>query len=150
MQYDRDIQGLTAAEVSESRQKYGANVSSSGRPGGLREILLRTATDPMVILLAAASGIYLVTGQYADAVFLALAIVLVASISMFQFTRSRRALENLSEFSRPLCRVIREGSDRLINSSELVVGDCLVIDETALIAADGTLLRSNCGRGDMW
>ncbi len=138
-----NISGLSGAEVERSRLEHGANVMSQKKSGGFLDILRRTATDPMVILLAAASGVYLLTGQYSDAIFLASAIVLVASISLFQYARSHRALEKLTEFSRPLCRVIRNDEIAMINSSELVVGDCLIVDESMLIAADGTLIRAN-------
>ena len=58
-----NISGLSGAEVERSRLEHGANVMSQKKSRGFLDILRRTATDPMVILLAAASGVYLLTGQ---------------------------------------------------------------------------------------
>ena len=123
-----NIEGLTDYQVIEAREKFA---------------LKSLAKEPMVVLLLAASIIYFVSGKTGDGIFLSCAIVLVAAISLYQDTRSRNALEKLKNFSEPSAKVIRNGVLTEIKSEELVVGDCLMVEEGSTIAADGLIVRSN-------
>jgi len=69
--------------------------------------------------------------------------VLVATISLYQDSRSRNALEKLKNFSEPSSKVIRNGELIEIKTEELVVGDFLMVEEGSSIAADANIVRSN-------
>lgn len=138
-----NIPGLSDADVEQSRIKYGANQLSYKKDAGWLYVLKQLLHEPMILLLFCTATIYLITGNTGDAIFLAAAIVLVAAISLYQDARSRNALEKLKMFSQPVCNVIRNGMLTSIKSEELVIGDALVIEEGAAIAADGTILHAN-------
>lgn len=134
-----DIKGLTDEEVLLSREKSGSNTRAvSGKEGPWR-LLLNLFKEPMVVLLFAASALYLVSGETGDAIFLASAIVLVSAISLYQDTRSRNALEKLEAYTQPSSRVVRNGQLIEIPADQLVVGDYLVAEEGTLVAADGLI-----------
>ncbi|MEP6931213.1 MAG: cation-translocating P-type ATPase, partial [Flavobacterium sp.] len=86
---------------------------------------------------------YFISGKTADGFFLASAIVLIAAISSYQNARSRNALEQLKDFTKPKCKVIRNGSVLEIKTEEIVIGDSLLIEEGVLISADGIIGHSN-------
>lgn len=138
-----DIRGLSQAEVIGARERYGLNRFSVKKRSGFRTMLKDLAGEPMVILLLVTAVIYLIRGQNGDALFLALAVFLVAGISIFQNARSKAALDKLKDFTQPKCRVIREGVVVDINSDDLVVGDSLMVEEGMSVAADGKIVRSN-------
>lgn len=138
-----DIQGLSQKEVETSREKHGQNSLDYKKENGFLEALKDLAKEPMVILLLVASVIYFISGNIGDGIFLASAIVLVATISLYQDSRSRNALEKLKNFTQPTCKVVREGKVVEIKSEELVVGDALMIEEGTFIAADGVIIHSN-------
>ncbi|MCH5720831.1 cation-translocating P-type ATPase [Niabella hibiscisoli] len=71
------------------------------------------------------------------------AIVFQTSISLFQYSRSKKALEKLKDLSQPNCKVIRNSQIVEIKSHDLVMGDSLVVEEGTLITADGTIVHSN-------
>lgn len=96
----------------------------------------------MILLLTAAS-IYFISGKIGDGIFLSVAIILQTSISLYQFARSKNALEKLKDFSQPTCKVTRDGKTQEIKSEDIVVGDSLMVEEGTLIPADGTILQSN-------
>lgn len=137
------ITGLTTEEVEQSRKLHGQNILFFKRENGMIDAIKSLAKEPMVILLLVAAAIYLISGDTGDAVFMAVAIILVATISLYQDSRSRNALEKLKNFTQPNCKVIRSGITEEIPSEELVIGDCLMVEEGALIAADGIILHSN-------
>lgn len=137
------IRGLSKKEVIASRKAHGTNTLSYKKESGFVDALKSIAQEPMVILLLVASSIYFFTGNTGDGIFLAIAIVLVASISLYQDSRSRKALDKLKNLSQPNCTVIRDGKLVGIRSEELVIGDSLMVEEGTLIPADGTIVHSN-------
>ncbi|MGY3053717.1 Ca2+-transporting ATPase [Pedobacter sp. UYEF25] len=138
-----DIDGLTDKQVFAARKLHGENRLEFKKESGFFDALKSVAKEPMVILLLATSSIYFVSGKTGDGIFMASAIVLVATISLYQDSRSRNALEKLKELSQPICKVIRNGEIREIRSEEVVVGDSLIIEEGTAVAADGLIVHSN-------
>ncbi|MEO7310159.1 MAG: cation-translocating P-type ATPase [Chitinophagaceae bacterium] len=140
---DFNISGLNNEQVINARKQFGENKLAYKKENGFVDALKSLAKEPMVILLLAASLIYFVSGKTGDALFLGAAIILVATISLYQDSRSRNALEKLKNFTQPYCKVLRNGKETAINSEELVVGDSLVIEEGTSIPADGVIVHSN-------
>ncbi len=138
-----NITGLTDAEVTGSRLKYGYNRLLFKKDHDFIDAVKGMAKEPMVILLLVTSSIYFISGKTGDGIFLAGAIVLVAGISLFQDSRSRNALEKLKDMSEPTCKVIRNGTVNEIKSQEIVIGDVIIVDEGLAIPADGIIIRSN-------
>lgn len=138
-----DIKGLSDEEVISSREKYGVNQLLFKKENGLLNALKSLIKEPMIILLLVASAIYFVSGKTGDGFFLLSAIVLVATISLFQDSRSRNALEKLKIITQPTCKVIRNGITSEIKSEELVIGDYLLVEEGVAISADATILHAN-------
>lgn len=137
------IKGLTDLQVEQARKAHGRNTLTYKTESGFLDALKSIAKEPMVILLLVASSIYFISGNIGDGIFLAGAIVLVGSISLLQDSRSRKALENLKNLTQPNSRVIRNGEVIEIPSEELVIGDCIMVEEGTIIPADGIIVHSN-------
>jgi Ca2+-transporting ATPase len=138
-----DINGLTDEQVAEARIKYGQNKLTAKKDNTIIAAIKSIVKEPMVILLLVAALIYFLSGETGDAIFLSLAIILIAVISLYQDSRSRNALENLKNFIQPNCKVIRNGIVVEIKSIDLVVGDSLIVEEGISITADGVIVHSN-------
>ena len=120
-----DIQGLNSQQVILAREKFGENKLNYKKENSLVTAIKRIVQDPMIILLLAASSIYFISGKTSDGIFLAAAILFQTFISLYQYSRSKNALEKLKDFSQPNCKVIRNGQSEEIKSDNLVVGDSL-------------------------
>lgn len=70
---------------------------------------IRTAADPMAVLLAAAAAVYYALGERTDAYVLLAAIVPVLAVDVVLEARSRTALKKLAGVVAPRARVIRGG-----------------------------------------
>lgn len=138
-----NITGLTGEQAIAERKKFGSNKFDYKKESGLTDAIKKLAKEPMVILLLVTSSIYLLSGNTGDGIFLAFAIVLVSAISLYQDSRSRNALEKLKSFTQPHCKVIRDGKVEEIKAEDVVVGDSLIVEEGASIAADGVIIHSN-------
>ncbi len=134
---DFGIEGLTDEAVLRSRKSHGKNILDYKKENSFLDALKSVLKEPMVLLLAVASSIYFISGNVGDGIFLASAIVLVASISLYQDSRSRKALEKLKNLTQPNSRVVRNGSVVEIRSDEIVIGDSLMVEEGNIVPADG-------------
>ena len=138
-----EFKGLSDIQVSESAAKYGLNELEHKKEHSLISALKDIIKEPMFVLLLAAAVIYFISGKLEEGIFMAAAILLVASISVYQDSKSRSAIEGLKELTQPRCRVIRNSSVAEIKREEVVVGDFIIIEEGTLIPADATVVRAN-------
>lgn len=138
-----NIKGLTTEQVLLAREKFGQNRLNYKKENSFLDVVMSLVKEPMIILLLLASVIYFVSGKTADGFFLSSAIVTVSIISLMQDSRSRNALQKLKDFTQANCKVIRNGKTEEIKSEDLVVSDCLIVEEGTLITADGIIIHSN-------
>ncbi|HDZ03447.1 hypothetical protein LCGC14_0266650 [marine sediment metagenome] len=140
---DFGIAGLTNEQVNASQNEHGKNTFNYKKENNFLDALKNIVKEPMVILLLIASLIYFITGNWDDGIFLASAIILVGSISLYQDSRSRKALDTLEKLTHPKSNVIRNGAVVEIDSQDIVVGDYLMVEEGTNISADGVVVHSN-------
>ncbi|MCB0763734.1 MAG: cation-translocating P-type ATPase [Flavobacteriales bacterium] len=135
--------GLTDPEVTASRVRYGGNTIEDRTGGTFWPAVKGAVLEPMFLLLLATSIIYFVLGERMEAYFMAGAIILVSTISIYQDSRSRRALSALRAYSAAQATVIRNNAVIKVPVEDVVVGDHAVADEGSLLAADGVIVQSN-------
>ncbi|WP_374460935.1 cation-translocating P-type ATPase [Chryseobacterium taeanense] len=138
-----DLKGLTEAEIAVSREKYGYNRLEAVKKETWISLLINILKEPMLILLICVSFIYVIIGDYGEALFMFAAIVGVTAISFYQDNRSKKALEELEKLNEPLSKVIRNSKIVKIPTFEIVVGDLCITEEGSLINADGKIVHSN-------
>lgn len=138
-----NLKGLTEPEVAASRKKYGYNRLEAVKKESWADLLLNILKEPMLILLICVSFIYVLTGDYGEALFMFAAIVGVTAISFYQDNRSKKALEELEKLNEPLSKVIRDSKILDIPTFEIAVGDLCITEEGNLINADGRIVYSN-------
>jgi Ca2+-transporting ATPase len=137
------LTGLTDEELKISRSTYGYNQAGTVKKVTWYGMLLDILKEPMLLLLIAVAAIYVVVGNYSEAVFMLGAIVIVSGISFYQDNRSKKALETLEKLNEPLSRVIRNREMIEIPTREIAVGDLCIIEEGKMINADGEIVHSN-------
>jgi Ca2+-transporting ATPase len=137
------IKGLSYDEVVASRKKCGFNSLEHQQKNHLLISIIEMVKEPMFLLLFVAASIYYITRDYGDGIFMTIAILLVAAISLFQEARSRNAIDALKKLSQPKSKVIRNGEIIEIPSEEIVVGDCIQVQEGTFIPADAVIIQSN-------
>lgn len=138
-----NIIGLTELQVAEALKNFGQNKLSYKKENSFLSTILNIVKEPMTIMLLIASVIYFISGKTDDGIFLSIAIIFITSISLYQDSRSKNALEKLKDLSQPHCKVIRNGEVIEIKSEDLVIGDSLVVEEGTSITADATIVHSN-------
>lgn len=137
------LKGLTDTQVKNAQHNFGFNEMISHKKSSWYNLLLDILKEPMLILLFAVTIIYLIVGNYAEALFMFGAIVAVSAISFYQDNRSKKALEALEKLNEPLSLVIRNTQPVKIPTREITIGDLCIIEEGKMINADGVILHSN-------
>jgi cation-transporting P-type ATPase E len=82
----------------------------------------------------------LLLGQISEALISVGVVLLNAFISVIQEVRAKRALARIALLTRPKATVIRDGHERSVDPSELVVGDLLRIHAGDQIVVDGPVM----------
>ncbi len=78
-----------------------------------------------------------------DAIAIAVIVLLNAVLGSAQRARAEHAVEALARMSATTATVVRDGARRRVPTSELVVGDVLVLAEGDTVAADARLLAAD-------
>lgn len=142
MEVPNQFKGLNNTEVEKSRIKHGDNSIEGHKKSSGLALLLNILKEPMLLLLFAISAIYLLIGEYGEALFMLAAIVAVSAISFYQDSRSKKALEALEKLNEPLSSVIRNGKVVQIPTNEIVIGDLCLTEEGKYLNADGRIVYS--------
>ena len=149
-----EVKGLTSVQVAENTAKYGPNKLQEKKKKSTLARFLEQFKDVMIIILLVAAAISLGVAIY-DGVahgfntieliepFLILAIVLINAImGVVQESKAEKALDALKNMSAPHARVIRDGVEKIIMSSELVPGDIIKLEAGDFVPADARLIKS--------
>ncbi|MFV8323021.1 cation-translocating P-type ATPase [Flavobacterium sp. LS2R12] len=139
----QQIKGLSNDEVLQSRTKNGVNSIVHQDNNNFFTSLIEMVKEPMFLLLLTATSIYFITGDFGNGIFMAVAIILVSTISLYQESKSRNAIEALKKLSQPKSKVIRNSEIIEIPSEEIVLGDFIQTEEGTFIPADATIIKSN-------
>jgi len=132
--------GLSSREAARRLVVYGPNqLQRRGGHHRWRE-LGRQFTHPLALLLWAAAGLAWLAGITAVAIAILVVIFLNALFAFAQELQAERAVEALQAFLPQHATVVRDGQRTVIESTQIVAGDLLLLAEGDKISADGRLL----------
>lgn len=141
--FPNHLKGLNNDEVLTSQKLYGYNSIKANHKNSWYILLFDILKEPMLLLLIAVTIIYVIVGNYSEALFMLGAIIAVSGISFYQDNRSKKALEALEKLNEPLSTVIRNSNAIQIPTHEIAVGDLCIIEEGKMVNADGKIVHSN-------
>jgi Ca2+-transporting ATPase len=143
-----DQGGLSSAEAAQRLIEQGPNLLPQAQQRSVPRMVLDAAREPMFRLLLAAALLYLVLGDLHEALFLIAMVGVMIGMTLYQERKTEMALDALRTLCNPRAVVVRDGIRHDIESSDLVRGDILVLDEGNRVAADATLISCNEMRVD--
>jgi Ca2+-transporting ATPase len=137
------LAGLSAAEAQRRLAADGPNEIERRERRDLWATLRGIAAEPMFLLLLVAAAIYLLLGDLAEGLLLALFAIISVGLVILQERRSERALDALRDMAAPQARVVRDRRVVRIPARELVAGDIFVLNEGERVAADGVVREAS-------
>ncbi|WP_027938153.1 cation-translocating P-type ATPase [Anaeroarcus burkinensis] len=141
-------QGLTTLQAEELQAQFGKNELVPEKKDDFFHKVLKVISEPMFLLLIAAAAIYFILGEPKDGAIMLVFVIAIISIEVIQEWRTDKTIKALRDLSAPRITVLRDGIEKMINSSDLVPGDVMFIAEGVKIPADGSVMKASTLRID--
>ena len=142
-------QGLSAAEAARRLEQHGANVLREKKKKTNLQRFLDQFKDVMILILIAAAIVSFVVacvegnpGEFFEPALILLIVILNAVMGMLQESKAEKALDALKSMSAPHARVLRDGTEQIIDAASLVPGDIIRLEAGDFVPADARLLHS--------
>ena len=140
-QFQSGRSGLTEEEAGRRLSGYGRNELKKIKKATPLKIFARQFLDFMLLLLIIAAIISFLIGERIDGFVITGFVVFNAVLGFVQEYRAERALEALKSMIAPQARVIRDGSEKMVDAAELVPGDVILLAAGDRVQADCTIIE---------
>ncbi|MFB6170244.1 MAG: cation-translocating P-type ATPase [Haloarculaceae archaeon] len=140
---DAAPEGLTSEQVERQRRVHGPNELTSEQGRHPARILLAQFASPLIWLLLVAAAVSVLVGHVVDAVLIAVIVVANGGFGFAQEYRAERSLEALRDIASPTTRVRRDGTEAVVDASDLVPGDVVVLSQGDVVPADARIIEEN-------
>ncbi len=143
-----DTYGLAPEEAAARLEKNGLNKLKEAEKDPLWKRFFAQMADPMIIMLIVAAVISALTGlaqgeaDFADVIIISFVVVVNAVLGVVQESKAEEALAALQEMSAAQSKVVRGGNVVSVPSSELVVGDLVILEAGDSVPADCRIIES--------
>lgn len=129
-------EGLNNKKVEAQTKKYGLNILPKKEHDSILKIFFSGLLDPLVMLLIATIILSFIIGEYIDGIivfFIVIVDLIVGTIEENQANKNADSLQKLIKFD---VKVIRNGLEKVIDSSEIVPGDIVLLESGDKLACD--------------
>lgn len=140
--------GISLNEAKQRLQNNGKNELAKQKSKPLILKFLSQICDPMIIILIVAAAIsaflaILQNNSFTDVIIILAVVVVNAILGVYQENKAEKSLEALKQMSASKSRVIRDGKICEIFSTDIVVGDVVVLNAGDSVPADGRIISSS-------
>ncbi len=146
-------EGLSGKEAELRLGENGKNKLAQPPKDSMLKKFGKALMDPMIIMLLGAALVSTATTVYQNIVrhqqesyadlFIILFVVIVNTVlSMVQESKAEQAIESLMEMTAATSKVLRDGTEQVIKSEDMVVGDVVLLEAGDAVPADCRVLES--------
>lgn len=135
--------GIAEKEVKDRLMKYGENILPQKKKRSAIIRFLAHFDDILIYVLFIAGIISAILGHYLDTIVILIVAVVNALIGYIQEGKAEKALEDIKNMLSPKAEIIRGGQRMEIDSTQLTIGDIVLLKPGDKVPADLRLLTSN-------
>lgn len=135
--------GLSHEDAKERLLRFGPNELPEPKRRTVFSIVLHQFFSPLIYLLLIAAGIAFFIGDSRDSFVILVVVILNAVIGAYQEGRAEQSIEALRKLSKLKARVLRDEQEKVIEASELVVGDIIALNSGDAVPADARLIETS-------
>jgi len=136
------VSGLSREQVEKNRLTFGSNTLEEIKPTSAMELIRDGVREPMMIVLLSIGALSFVFGKIGEAMVMVFVVVTYIAVEFINKYRTDRTMTKLRQLTSLTTKVIRDSKAQEITTSEVVVGDILVLTEGVRIPADARLIES--------
>jgi cation-transporting ATPase E len=141
----QDRRGLTEDEVVKRRQNGQGNNVKLETSRSYLEIVRQNVFTFINTVLFAIGIVLVLLGLYTDALLSVGIAMMNVVVGVVQEMRAKRTLDKIALLTRPKATVIRDGQEKIVDPTEVVLGDILVVRSGDQVVVDGKVV----GEGKM-
>ncbi len=135
--------GLSSDDALRRAEDVGPNALEEAKREPLWRMILEAATEPFVLMLAAAGGLAILVGEVRDGLLVLVGLLPIVVADVVTEYRGERALEALRDASAPVARVRRDGIVSVVAAASLVPGDVVLLQAGDVVPADIRIARAD-------
>ncbi|KAJ1505542.1 hypothetical protein HMI55_001554 [Coelomomyces lativittatus] len=128
--------GLHPSQLPDLLSYYGRNQLPDAPKPSLFQVLFSQFKDFMMLVLLIAAVVEFAFNEYDSGGILMAVVLLNAFIGFIQEWRANQVLDALSKLNVPTAKVLRQGPMEIIQATDLVPGDLVVLEEGDWVPAD--------------
>ena len=140
---DTSEKGLTSKECQKRVAKYGLNVLPKKKKESIIKIFLKELMNPIELLLLVAVVASFIAGEPTEAIAIILIVLVDLIMGTYQENKANNTAEALSKLVTVKNKVLRDGEEKIIDSSELVPGDFVFLESGDKISADLRIIEAH-------
>ena len=133
---------LSEDQIKKNQQKYGPNALVEEKKKSILQIFLEQYKDFLVIILIAAAIVSGLLGETESAIVILVVITMNAILGTVQTIKAEQSLDSLKAMSAPEAKVFRNGDVMKVPSSEVTIGDIVMLEAGDYVPADGRILEN--------
>ena len=136
-------EGLLEEQAVARFEQHGPNtlVETPNKPW-IYKVLAQFKDFLVIILIIAAMISIVVGGEIVDGMIIIAILIVNVIISLVQESKADNALKELKNMSSPKAKVLRHKDVKQMDSSELVIGDVIILDAGDYVPADLRIIES--------
>lgn len=132
--------GLTSEQVAERVNKGHTNETPNQSVKTYKKIILENTFTFFNILCIAVAISLIVVGAWNQCLFMVIILANIA-IGIIQEIKAKKTIEKLSLLTAPVVKVLRDGVEQTITTSEVVIDDIIILSNGKQIVADSTVVE---------
>lgn len=138
--------GLTQREAAARQEKYGPNKLKEAAKATALQRFFKQLKDPMLIILLAAAAVSAATDfiageSFTESIIILVVVLLNAILGVIQESKAEAAIEALQTMTAAKCKVLRDEKTEVLESSNLVPGDVVILEAGDAVPADGRIIE---------
>ena len=134
--------GLSNGEVIKRLEKYGKNEFNKEPKRSIIKMAFDEIKNPITIILIIASLSSLISRDYYECIAIISIVILNVTLGVTQELKALKKTDALKELIKYKTKVIRDGKEIMVLSSELVPGDIVLLESGNKIGADMRILET--------
>lgn len=132
--------GLSDAEVAQRVAKGEVNKAPAGTGRSYVEILRQNVFTFINTILFAIGIVLVIMGRPDDAIVTAGLVLVNVVVGVVQEARAKAKLDKIALLTRPKATVVRNGAEKVLDPSEIVLDDVLIVRPGDQIVVDGEII----------
>lgn len=134
--------GLRDEDVLRLQKEYGKNEIPQEKPKSILKILAEELKEPIVLILLVTIIISFFTQEYVDALAIIFIVIIDLLMGLIEQLKAQKNAQSLQKMLKNEALVRRHNQEFLIDSSELVMGDIVLLSSGNKVPADMRLIES--------